>query len=137
MRASATSSVYPEGKACTKHSKQPRTHNSRIAGVVLPYERKKPKTCEEAIEAGVCTYVATGKIYAAQWWSECRTCGLTGWFPELLLVHGTDIHNLEGNMGFCESCAQKCHAGHDVFNRKWGAQFYCDCGESGNCQGMS
>jgi len=72
-------------------------------------------TVQQCLDSGYCTYVVTKENYAKQYWVQCRTCGYVN------------------NKGCCDSCAEKCHSGHDTFARTLTDQFYCDCGPSGTC----
>lgn len=60
-----------------------------------------------------CSFVKTAAWATSQKKYQCRTCCLTG------------------DLGICEVCARKCHAGHNVVEVKSIAKFACDCG--GEC----
>ncbi len=64
------------------------------------FERNQNKTIRQdilqAIEKKACTFCVTGREFAHQKWYFCETCGLTD------------------SKGCCESCAQVCHAGHQL-----------------------
>lgn len=66
---------------------------------------QKASTIEE------CTFRQTGPSYVKQVWFKCQTCWPSPKAPE----------------GVCVTCAEQCHAGHDLRQQKEGG-FYCDCG---------
>lgn len=61
-----------------------------------------------------CTRNLTGKRYTLQPLWSCETCGLTE----------------DQNLGCCEPCAKRCHAGHvGMFLRSALSRHFCDCPE--------
>ena len=70
-------------------------------------------TVASCITAGVCTFKATGKEYAKQYWYTCSTC------------------NQKEGEGVCAVCKTKCHAGHLLSDMKY-TNFFCDCGAAGS-----
>jgi len=72
---------------------------------------------EKCIKDKKCTFVATGRNYAAQDWYHCYSCGLVD------------------SEGVCESCAVVCHKGHKLSEKKKAGSFFCDCGAGAyNCK---
>ena len=69
------------------------------------------------IENHYCTYtqnLKTKEKFISQHYYQCYTC------------------DLKDGKGCCTICAYKCHLNHQViYCRK--AEFFCDCGSSGNC----
>ena len=61
-----------------------------------------------------CTYTETGPEYKKQTWYECKTC----------------------SSFCCEFCKLKCHENHQL-GEKQNSDFYCDCGTTHNCKGIS
>lgn len=65
---------------------------------------------ENCILQDACTFSVTGnKTFLLQVWYDCFTC------------------NLRSNYGVCQTCANRCHAGHELSPPKF-SRFYCDCG---------
>jgi len=80
-----------------------------------------PFDVQQCIDKGLCTFLATGPRFC--FWQSmytCHTCQFEGGNVEKGLV-----------WGFCESCKQKCHAGHEVtlVEKYFQGGFYCDCGD--------
>eukprot|EP01132_Coremiostelium_polycephalum_P005683 gene5683-7073_t len=59
-------------------------------------------------ELVTCTFAKTNRSYTIQPWYECLDCQVK-------------------SVGLCVSCAQVCHAGHQLSEIK-NSRFYCDCG---------
>jgi len=75
-----------------------------------------PHEVRQCIQSNICTYCVTGPVMTVQPWYQCLTC------------------NLSNGAGCCQTCAQRCHAGHNLAQRSETASAYCDCGSSDNCQ---
>lgn len=69
----------------------------------------KPITWVKPIQP-VCTFAATEDKYIEQDWYQCVTCGISG------------------SEGFCSTCKDICHKGHDVIFMRRSQGFFCDCG---------
>ena len=66
----------------------------------------------DCLERGVCTRNVTGKHFELQEFYRCLTCSLTA----------------KDNLGVCKSCAQVCHAGHQLY--LYGrVSAFCDCAD--------
>mmetsp|Transcript_20898 Transcript_20898/g.26968 ORF Transcript_20898/g.26968 Transcript_20898/m.26968 type:complete len:462 (-) Transcript_20898:416-1801(-) len=79
----------------------------------------------ESEDFSPCTYVATGPRMSFQAVFDCQTC------KERLSRN----ENNEDEVTFhciCESCAESCHAGHDVAFIGF-APAYCDCNVNNSC----
>lgn len=64
-----------------------------------------------------CSYGLTGSSLASQAIYVCSTCSTS----------------TSENQCCCSSCAEVCHAGHEVNYLAYGMA-YCDCGQSSSCQ---
>ncbi|KAH3743499.1 hypothetical protein Pelo_15094 [Pelomyxa schiedti] len=82
---------------------------------------KKPDPYEDGIRKAVaqhtCTRTVTGANYCAQEFYSCYTC-----FPNCD----------ETGVGCCQSCAERCHSGHNL-THKFSVQCFCDC-EQQSCK---
>eukprot|EP01091_Cochliopodium_minus_P010214 TRINITY_DN2666_c0_g1_i1.p1 TRINITY_DN2666_c0_g1~~TRINITY_DN2666_c0_g1_i1.p1 ORF type:complete len:259 (-),score=69.79 TRINITY_DN2666_c0_g1_i1:29-805(-) len=86
-----------------------------IRELAIQYSKKPSQGIEECIKSGKCTKSLSGTTHMYQNWYQCFTC------------------NIENNEGVCETCAKKCHAGHQLSDPNFG-KFYCDCGDHKKCK---
>lgn len=68
-----------------------------------------------AVEAGVCSFYVTKKLFTPQKSYFCNTCFEKG-----------------ENVTLCPSCVKSCHLGHDVEDMFF-QNMYCDCPERCDC----
>jgi len=80
---------------------------------IVGYAKRQLQQC---VEQGVCTYRATGSSRMRQQYYACLTC--------------REFSVLQGNVGCCLSCSERCHKGHELVLRDEGP-FYCDCAIGG------
>ena len=88
-----------------------------ISKLALKYNKKlqiKSPGIDNCIKDGKCTRAISGKNYLFQSWYCCFTCGITD------------------HQGVCESCAVKCHKGHQLSEPNFGS-FFCDCLDANTC----
>jgi len=87
--------------------------SSLTTDAIVGYAKQQLQQC---VEQGVCTYLATGSSWMRQRYYACLTC--------------REFSVLQGNVGCCLSCSERCHKGHELVLREEGP-FYCDCAIGG------
>jgi len=65
---------------------------------------------DDCVLAGCCTYSVTGRNFMTQKAWGCRTCSLIG------------------NYCVCVVCKDRCHVGHDLYEKPNPQKIFCDCG---------
>ena len=80
---------------------------------IVGYAEQQLQKC---VEQGICTYRATGSSLMRQRYYACLSC--------------REFSVLQGNVGCCLSCSERCHKGHELVLREEGP-FYCDCAIGG------
>jgi len=81
----------------------------KLADIVVHPERLGALKVSRAVEKKVCTFTVTQREYALQPWFRCDTC------------------SLNETKGCCQTCASRCHAGHQVQQVSTSQLCFCDC----------
>jgi hypothetical protein len=89
----------------------PNVNMSRL--VTAKAKEKRIRDAEECIAADCCTFTMTSTNFIAAVLYSCTTC------------------NMAPGEAICVSCKSICHIGHETTEAKMSANFYCDCGASG------
>ncbi len=102
-----------------------------------------PKTLEEAVQRGVCTFAVTGvhfrnQVRALSFYKPLAIAYVGFVLYKIFIQDVFTCETCEQTQddGCCSVCAERCHSGHKM--RSMGVlEFFCDCGAEGeNCVAM-
>jgi hypothetical protein len=101
--------------------------SDEMVALVVQHELDILERCvQKCIDAGTCTFAATGCRFVPQTWFKC-SCN----------SNPSDLEVANSGCGLCASCASSCHngTGHELEQQE--GMFYCDCGGGYNSGGQS